>query len=125
MGERIQIPAIPEEARTPLVQGLLELIEQLVQRVRQQGEKIAQLEDEIAVLKGEKKRSRFKPSQLDKKAGREEGALGECATRRESGMSERRKSVAPLPIWVGDELLGRSAYRMQGKGEIAAPERYW
>ena len=43
MGERIQIPDIPESARTPLVKGLLELIEQLVQKVRQQGEKIAQL----------------------------------------------------------------------------------
>jgi hypothetical protein len=39
MGERIQIPDIPEEARTPLVKGLVELIEQLVQKVRQQGEK--------------------------------------------------------------------------------------
>lgn len=78
MGERIQIPDIPEEARTPLVLRLLELIEQLVQKVWQQGEKIAQLEDEIAVLKGEKKRPRFKPSQLDKKAGREEGALGKA-----------------------------------------------
>jgi hypothetical protein len=29
------------------------------------------------VLKGEEKRPRFKPSQLDKQAGREEGALGE------------------------------------------------
>jgi hypothetical protein len=37
MGERIQIPDIPEEARTPLVLGLLELIEQLVQKVRRVG----------------------------------------------------------------------------------------
>jgi hypothetical protein len=94
MGERIQIPDIPEEARTPLVLGLLELIEQLVQKVRQQGEKIAQLEDEIAVLKGEKKRPRFKPSQLDKKAGREEGALGEG---KRPG-SEKRSKTGSLVI---------------------------
>ena len=94
MGERIQIPDIPEEARTPLVKGLVELIEQLVQKVRQQGEKIAQLEDEIAVLKGEKKRPRFKPSQLDKKAGREEGALGEG---KRPG-SEKRSKTASLVI---------------------------
>ena len=43
MGERIQIPDIPEGARTPLVKGLLDVVEQLVQKVRQQEEKIAQL----------------------------------------------------------------------------------
>jgi hypothetical protein len=31
MGERIQIPDIPEEARTPKVLGLVDIIEQLVQ----------------------------------------------------------------------------------------------
>jgi hypothetical protein len=29
MGERIQIPDIPEEARTPLVKGLVDIIEHL------------------------------------------------------------------------------------------------
>jgi hypothetical protein len=43
MGERIQIPDILEEARTPLVKGLVDIIEQLVQKVRQQDEKIGQL----------------------------------------------------------------------------------
>ena len=52
MGERVQIPDIPEEARTPLVKGLVDIIEQLVQKVQQQDEKLVQLEDEIAVLKG-------------------------------------------------------------------------
>jgi hypothetical protein len=74
MGERIQIPDIPEEARTPKVLGLVAIIEQLVQKVWQQEEKVAQLEDEIAVLKGEKKRPQFKPSQLDKKAGEEDAS---------------------------------------------------
>jgi hypothetical protein len=94
MGERIQIPDIPEEARTPLVKELVDIIEQLVQKVRQQEEKIGQLTDEIAVLKGEKKRPRFKPSQLDKKAGREEGTLGEG---KRPG-SEKRSKTASLVI---------------------------
>ena len=94
MGERIQIPDIPEEARTPLVKGLVDVMEQLVQKVRPQEEKIAQLEDEIAVLKGEKKRPRFKPSQLDKQAGREEGALREG---KRPG-SEKRSKTASLVI---------------------------
>jgi hypothetical protein len=94
MGERIQIPDIPEEARTPRVLGLVDIIEHLVQKVWQQDEKIGRLEDEIAVLKGEKKRPRFKPSQLDKKAGREEGALGEG---KRPG-SEKRSKTASLVI---------------------------
>lgn len=65
MSKRIQIPDIPEEAQTPLVKGLLEIIEQLAEKVRQQAEQLAQLKDEIAVLKGQKKRPQFKPSQLD------------------------------------------------------------
>jgi hypothetical protein len=36
MGERIQIPDIPEEARTPWVKGLVDVMGQLVQKVRQQ-----------------------------------------------------------------------------------------
>jgi uncharacterized small protein (DUF1192 family) len=94
MGERIQIPDIPEGARTPLVKGLVDVIEQLVQKVRQLEEQIAQLQDEIAVLKGEKKRPRFKPSQLDKRAGREEGTLGEG---KRPG-SEKRSKMASLVI---------------------------
>jgi hypothetical protein len=43
LGERIQIPDIPEGARTPTVLGLVDVIEQLVQKVRQQEEKITQL----------------------------------------------------------------------------------
>jgi cell division septum initiation protein DivIVA len=94
MGERIQLPDIPEEARTPLVKELVDIIEQLVQKVRQQEEKIGQLKEEIAVLKGEKKRPRFKPSQLDKKAGWEEGTLGEG---KRPG-SEKRNKTASLVI---------------------------
>lgn len=94
MGERIQIPDIPEEARTPLVKGLVDIIEQLVQKVQRQEEKIGQPEDEIAVLKGEKKQPRFKPSQLDEKAGREGSALGEG---KRPG-SEKRSKTASLVI---------------------------
>jgi hypothetical protein len=52
------------------------------------------LKDESAVLKGEKKRVRFKPSQLDKRAGREGGALGEG----KGPGSEKRSKTALLVI---------------------------
>jgi hypothetical protein len=64
MSERIQLPDIHEEAQTPLVKELVEIIERLAQRVRQQDEQIAHLKDEIAVLKGQKKRPPFKPTLL-------------------------------------------------------------
>ena len=38
-------------------------------------------------------------------------------------MSERRRSVAPPPVWAGGESLGRSVRWMQAGGEKAAPER--
>jgi hypothetical protein len=91
VSERIRIPDIPEEVQTPLVKELVEIIERLAQRVRQQDEQIAQLKDEIAVLKGEKKRPQFKPSQLDKNAGQDEGAPREG---KRPGSAKRGKTVA-------------------------------
>lgn len=69
MMKRFELPSIPESERTPLVQGLLELIEALTQEVQRQEERMRQLEDEIALLKGEKKRPQFKPSKRDEKSG--------------------------------------------------------
>ena len=60
------LPDIPEQDQTPVVKALLGLVEQLIERVQQQEEEIALLKDEVNVLKGEKKRSVFKGSKLDK-----------------------------------------------------------
>jgi hypothetical protein len=43
MGGRIQLPDIPGEACTPLVKGLVDIIEQVMQKVWQQEEKITRL----------------------------------------------------------------------------------
>lgn len=64
MGKDIKLPDIPEEEQTPLVKGLLGIIEQLAERVQRQ-------EEEIAVLKGEKKRPRFEAGKLDQEAGKD------------------------------------------------------
>lgn len=63
----LKLPDIQNEDRTPLVDSLLVIIELLVERVRQQDEAIQLLKDEVRILKGEKKRPTFKPSQLNKK----------------------------------------------------------
>ena len=72
MVKGIQLPDIADEERTPLVETLLGIIERLALKVQLQEEEILRLKDEVAVVKGEKKRPKFKPSKLDQKAGKEE-----------------------------------------------------
>ena len=62
---KLQIPVIPEEEQTPVVKGLLGLLEQFAERLQEQDEEIARLKDESSILKGEKKRPTFTPSKLD------------------------------------------------------------
>lgn len=72
MAKQIELPDIPEAEQTPVVKALLGIIEQLVVKVQRQEEEIQQLKDEVAILKGEKKRPKFKPSKLEQEAGKED-----------------------------------------------------
>jgi Transposase IS66 family len=96
MTKRFQLPPIPESEQTPLVLRLLGIIEALTQELQRQEEHIGQLEDEIAVLKGEKKRPRFKSSNLDEKSGAEDKGDGSKAAKRPG--SEKRAKTAELNI---------------------------
>jgi hypothetical protein len=98
MKPRFSIPTIPEAERTALVTVLLGLIEGLAERVQKQEEEIAHLKDEVRILKGEKKRPRFKSSKM------EEGTEKDCAQgegskedRRRPG-SDKRSKTAELAI---------------------------
>jgi len=62
VAKQIKLPDIPEHEQTPVVKALLGIIEELVVTVQRQEEEIQQLKDEVAILKGEKKRPKFKPS---------------------------------------------------------------
>ena len=62
---KLQLPAIPEAERTPLVEALLAIIDALQQRTQQLEDTVQQLRDEIAILKGQKPRPDIKPSQLE------------------------------------------------------------
>src|ERR1039458_6776655 len=75
MKHRFLMPPIPEAERTPLVIALLGVIEGLAAQVQKQEEEIALLKDEIRILKGGKKRPRFKPSKMDERT--EENRRGE------------------------------------------------
>src|SRR6266481_1645691 len=95
---RFSIPTIPEAERTPLVTLLLGLIEDLAERVQKQDEEIAQLKDEVRVLKGQKKRPQFKPSQMDEQTDKDqsEGKAAEEDPRRPG--SDKRSKKAELVI---------------------------
>lgn len=69
MKKTFELPPIPEKENTPLVQTLVGIIEFLADKAQKQDEEIAHLKDEIKVLKGEKRRPKFEPSKMDKKAG--------------------------------------------------------
>jgi len=62
---KFELPDIPEQEQTPVVKGLLDIIEQLIVQSQKQQEEIDTLKDEVRILKGEKKRPKFKASKLD------------------------------------------------------------
>ncbi len=86
------IPDIPEEEQTPVVKVLLELLEQFAERIQQQDEEIAQLKDEINILKGEKKRPKFKPSKLDSLTGTETENASDDEPKKRPGSNKKPKN---------------------------------
>src|SRR4051794_21823786 len=62
---QVTLPDIPPDQRTPLVEGLLDLVRQLLDRVAQLEQANQQLRDEIALLKGQKPRPQIRPSILE------------------------------------------------------------
>jgi hypothetical protein len=62
---QLELPEIPPEQRTPLVDSLLAVIRQLLDRVAQLEETSQQLRDENALLKGQKPRPTIRPSRLE------------------------------------------------------------
>jgi hypothetical protein len=56
------VPEIPEAEQTPLVRGLVGIIEEQAEQLRQQEELIGRLKDEITVLKGRRNVRDSKPA---------------------------------------------------------------
>jgi hypothetical protein len=83
-----KVPEISEQARTPIVCRLLELI-------RERDELIQQLKDEIAVLKGQKTRPKITPSKMDEQSGNDLGSRV-CEVKRPG--SQKRNKTAGLKI---------------------------
>jgi hypothetical protein len=84
-----RVPILPEGEQTPLVQRLLEIIQQ-------QAELIQQLRDEIATLKGLKPKPKIAPSPLETPTAAKP-APGPAADRKRPG-SDKRSKTAELTI---------------------------
>src|SRR5438067_11601498 len=95
----VRVLEIPEAEQTPLVRGLVGIIEEQAEQLRQQEELIGQLKDEIAVLKGEKKRPRFKANGMEEKAGQDEKE-SEAGDKRRAGSEKRSKTEL---AWISTE----------------------
>ena len=88
------LPEIPEEENTPLVQTLVGIIELLADKVQKQDEEITLLKDEIRVLKGEKKRPKFKPSKMDEQAGKnDQGKSSKSKPPKRAGSKKKSKNA--------------------------------
>ena len=99
--KKFKLPNIPESEKTPLVSGLLDLTQQLIDHCAYQQEQIDVLKDEVRVLKGQKKRPKFKPSKLDKTTSEEDeqspqGNKDSDKKSTEQGKQSRGKNTRPV-----------------------------
>jgi hypothetical protein len=122
MRQPVQLPEVPEGEQTPLVKELLEITQGLAQTVWSQAEEIERLKDEVLILKGQKKRPRFKSSKMNEQAG----TRGKKKRRRgkRAGSKKRHKTkqlqihheevVAPAePIPEGSRFKGYRDFVVQ------------
>jgi Transposase IS66 family len=94
---KLELPPIPPEQHSPLVQSLWALIQQLLDRNQQLEETVLQLRDEIALVKGQKPRPQIQPSSLTSATPpSQEGSQREKPHKRPG--SEKRSKNAELTI---------------------------
>lgn len=95
-----ELPEIPAEERTPLVEALLAVVGHQREIIVRQGEEIQLLKDEIRKLKGGSGRPKLKASKLnrdsssgDKKKGQ---GTGKGGSGRGQGKGQQRSGLSPL-----------------------------
>ena len=98
MAKGIIVPDIAEHEQTPVVKVLLGIIEELVVSNQGHEEQIQQLKDEVAILKGEKKRPRFKPSRLDQETSKDDESQEKGGDAGKRPGSNKRSKTAKLKI---------------------------
>ena len=118
--QKIQIPKIPEEEKTPVILQLIEIIEQLSVSNLLQAEEIQLLKDEIARLKGQKPKPKIQPSKLAKDSKKKKKPSSD----KRPGSKKREKTadliiheeirVPPESIPQGSTFKGCQPYTVQG-----------
>lgn len=116
---KLELPDIPADERTPLVETLLAIIRVQQDRIRQLEETVQQLRDEIAILKGQKPRPDIKPSLLEARQPKTAGPEGS----KRPGSAKRPKTAElhihqevplhPEGLPVGATFRGYEAYVVQ------------
>ena len=105
---KLDLPDIPAEERTPLVEALLALIHVQQDRIQQLEATVQQLRDEVALLKGQKPRPDIQPSLLE--APRPKAPTPEGSKR--PGSAKRPKTAElhiHQEIWLHPEGLPEGA----------------
>ncbi len=92
------LPDIPESEQTPVVKSLLLIVEQCFQSIQQQAEEVERLKDEVRVLKKQKKRPTFKPSNLDRETDKSTGDDSVSTENKKRAGSKKRSKNANLTI---------------------------
>src|SRR5260370_19611510 len=126
---KLELPPIPPEERTPLVESLLAIIHLLQDRVQQLEETVRQLRDEIAVLKGQKPRPPIAPSRLESPAPqpRPEGSQRPGSAKRPKNAQLVITEVIRLPVVdapAGSVSKGYEEYVVQELEIQAKATRY-
>jgi hypothetical protein len=115
----LELPDIPADQRTALVESLLGIIRVQQDRIQHLEESVQQLRDEIAILKGQKPRPDIKPSVLERSQPKTQGKEGG----KRPGSAKRPKTAelhihheVPLhadDLPVGSTFRGYEAYVVQ------------
>jgi hypothetical protein len=126
---KMELPPIPPEERTPLVESLLAIIYHLQDRVQQLEGTVQQLRDEIAVLKGQKPRPPIAPSRLESPAPqpRREGSQRPGSAKRPKKAQLVITEVIRLPVVdapAGSVSKGYEEYVVQELAIQAKATRY-
>src|SRR5215469_5531429 len=110
---KLELPDIPAEERTPLVESLLAIIRVQQDRIQQLEATVQQLRDEVALLKGQKPRPDIQPSLLE--APRPKPAAPEGSKRPKTAELHIHQEVRlhPEGLPAGATLRGYEPYVVQ------------
>lgn len=114
----ITIPTISESEQSPLVTKLICIIQKLKEIISRQKEKIDSLKDEIAVLKKQKKKPKFKSSNMDKECNNQGSPNKRPGSNKKSKKDDleihETIKITPQDIPEGSKIKKYHPYDVQG-----------